>query len=315
VGKPEASRVYERLPPSGAACIGVQDAHDGAARPSRNRYASFLIRYQAGTVRTLPIVSPYALALRAQPPRNGECREAVLRALGTDPFLTARLLKDANSMFFNTSHREILTLEGAIAHLGLEHALKLLGRPQAEEKRLASEGFGKFWAHSIAVSVAAQEIAQLRSVAGIGPDTARLLGLIHDIGYLIEARFDPGLASNPDLLPVESIGRDRARLGAALAAAWSLPKCVQWAFGDPSASGRGSSGSSRAIAALIALAGTAARGNRYRATYDAWALKVLDLQMRDLTSVAQTACHHYQEALHVVGLLSVTRTLAPAQGG
>lgn len=306
MSKPEASVAYERRSSVGIGHVGVQDGH--CARQARNKYAAFLIRYQASSLKTLPIVSPYALALREALPSEAQRPEALLQAFGSDPFLAARFLGDANSMFFNPSHREILTLQEALEHLGLEHALRLLAQPQPEAKCFVSEAFGTFWAHSVAVSVAAQQIARLMRIPGIDPEAARVLGLIHDIGYLVEARYDARLTSNPQPVNGESADQhtDRARLGASLAVAWSLPQCMQRVFEDPAV------GPTRAVATLIRLARSAAQCGPHSAVYDERALEALGLQISDLARVAQTARHHCQEALHVVGLLSIASSLAPA---
>ena len=114
--------------------------------------------------------------------------EKVVRVVGSEPMLAARLLQIANSAAINFSGRAITDLRTAIARLGfnmvrsaaIAFALSQL-RKSAELKGLERQ-LESFWQRSAAVAAMSYVVA--RRLTHVNPDTAMLAGLLHAIGKL-----------------------------------------------------------------------------------------------------------------------------------
>ncbi|MEW8360267.1 MAG: HDOD domain-containing protein [Candidatus Thiodiazotropha sp.] len=119
--------------------------------------------------------------------------DKVAKVVGSDPVLSARLLKVANSNFANRSGAQIKDLRTAIARLGYDLAYST-AVSIALEQIMDSKSVGpiraqlkSLWQHSVNVSAIAYVIAKKHS--SINPDEAMLAGLLHDIGkYYIYTR-------------------------------------------------------------------------------------------------------------------------------
>lgn len=110
-----------------------------------------------------------------------------------DPALTARILKVVNSAFYGMPGR-IGSVQRAILVLGMRGVKNLaiaasLGALFGDAA--ICEGFvaRDLWVHSIAVAVAAQELARATKLAA--PDEAFLAALVHDIGLLAALQARP----------------------------------------------------------------------------------------------------------------------------
>ena len=114
--------------------------------------------------------------------------EKVVRVVGSEPMLAARLLQIANSAAINFSGRAITDLRTAIARLGFNMVrsaaiafamsqLKKSAELHGLERQLES-----FWQRSAAVAAMSYVVA--RRLTRVNPDTAMLAGLLHAIGKL-----------------------------------------------------------------------------------------------------------------------------------
>jgi putative nucleotidyltransferase with HDIG domain len=128
------------------------------------------------------------IAVRVKQALEGEdvSADKVATVVGSDPVLTARLLKVANSNFANRSGASIKDLRTAIARLGYDLAYST-AVSLAVEQILQSKSVGDLrdhlkllWKHSVHVSAIAYVIAKKHS--NVNPDEAMLAGLLHDIG-------------------------------------------------------------------------------------------------------------------------------------
>ena len=155
--------------------------------------------------------------------------------LSEDAALTARILRLANSSFFNYPSK-IDTVSQAVT---------VIGTRQLREVVLASSIVGvfkdipndlidmdKFWKHNIACGVTCRVIATLRRETNI--ETAFVSGLLHDIGRLVLYKEKP--TEMAELLHTcrntnkllfksekETFGFDHAILGGLLLKEWRLP--------------------------------------------------------------------------------------------
>ncbi len=114
--------------------------------------------------------------------------QTIARVVGSEPGLASRLLTMANSAALNTSGQQILDIKSAINRLGhdqirssaMSFAMKNLmdARTVAQLKDYLTQ----LWNHSVQVAAIAFSLA--KRTAGVNPDEAMFVGLVHDIGKL-----------------------------------------------------------------------------------------------------------------------------------
>jgi putative nucleotidyltransferase with HDIG domain len=175
-----------------------------------------------------------ALAVASDPDSSAQ---DLLRVVQQDPPLAAKLVRTANSVFFNRGY-QITDLQAAVVRLGFSNVRNLLlgvsvirsfdaffaGAPYTRED---------FWVHSISVGSLAGRLTGAGKV--LSSSTAFLCGLLHDIGKLLLDRF---LRSDftqalkiaeecqMPLHEVEerSLGVNHAIIGAGLLEVWKFPE-------------------------------------------------------------------------------------------
>ena len=110
----------------------------------------------------------------------------VARVINLEPLLSVKMLRMANSAFFNTSGSEVTDVHRALMRVGINNArvlaLAVIGDQMATAAefapvwRLAEQ----LWRHTLDVASLAYAIAL--QLDGVSPDTALLAGMVHDIG-------------------------------------------------------------------------------------------------------------------------------------
>ncbi len=154
------------------------------------------------------------------------------KVISTDPSMTARLLKMANSASVGLS-TPVGTVAGAVTVLGFSVVRSVAvswaaglfeGGP-----RSLPDGY---WEHSITVASAAVRIGMALGVPG---GQAYSAGLLHDLGQPLLLRFDPGRyrrllrevakPDSPEQCEAERrvYGQDHAMVGALVLRSWGLP--------------------------------------------------------------------------------------------
>jgi HD-like signal output (HDOD) protein len=111
----------------------------------------------------------------------------IVKIVGTEPRLAARLLQVANSAAFNSSGKHLTDLRAAITRLGhrpvqsaaMSFAVKQLRLAPA--LRTISKPLNVLWEQSISVAAICQVVARRTRVS---PEEAFLTGLLHGIGRL-----------------------------------------------------------------------------------------------------------------------------------
>lgn len=193
----------------------------------------------------LPSPSGAALALIEKLKREDVSLPEICRLIQSDPALTGRLLKIANSALYARPRPaaavtpEILMMLGLPAVRALILAFALIeGHREGPARRF---DYRAFWSASLAEACAAQMIgAQLRVAPAAELFT---LGLIAEIGRLALAslspeRYDeilltlPARPATDELLAAErsAFDFDHLELGSQLAAEWGLPRLFQQAI-------------------------------------------------------------------------------------
>ncbi len=184
-------------------------------------------------IATLPDITARVVQA-AQDPRNNAFE--LLKIVTHDPALAAKILKVVNSSFYGLSV-QITSLGRAIALLGMNAVKNLAVASSISTMFRGGEicrglEAGDLWNHSIAVAVCARELAR-----GMKLETAEeafLVGLLHDVGLLLEHQLypeqlreicDESRASTYAFRDLEHqrLGFDHAQLGGAVAERWKFP--------------------------------------------------------------------------------------------
>lgn len=128
----------------------------------------------------LPATTQKVLGLMSDPDVS---IEKVKRLVSTDPGLTAKILKVANSAFYG-SYRNIQNLSQAILRLGLNAVRNIV---VATSMKNVYKRFGLaeklIWEQMIGSALAASVIA--RHTRTVDPEDAFIGGLLHDIGKVV----------------------------------------------------------------------------------------------------------------------------------
>jgi HD-like signal output (HDOD) protein len=190
-----------------------------------------------GTVE-LPSVPDIVIKLQRTLSDENVTNETVVRVVGSEPMLAARLMKMANSAALNTSGRTIADLRMAVARVGfnivrsaaLSFAVEQLKR--VEEFRHVEDSLDVLWKESVQIAAMSHVIA--RRFSSLNGDTALLAGLMHNVGriyILTRASKHPKLFS--DRLTYESIVRDwHANVAKALLENWKIAEEIVDAVGS-----------------------------------------------------------------------------------
>jgi putative nucleotidyltransferase with HDIG domain len=160
-------------------------------------------------------------------------------AVQTDPTLTARILKLINSAYFGL--RNPVT--------SIPQAVTLLGRQQLQQLLIGSVLSGvfkdfdlgafplrDFWQHSVKTAIIARQLA-MQNARIIDHEAFFTAGLLHDIGWLVIAKVNPGSfiqitelakAQNREIIDVEAdkFGVTHIEVGVALLEKWGIPGLI-----------------------------------------------------------------------------------------
>jgi putative nucleotidyltransferase with HDIG domain len=189
----------------------------------------------------MPQAASRLLSLLEDPDADLEQIDAVL---GTDPGLTGNLLRLTNSAYFGLPNR-IGSVRKALTLLGLRRLKQLILASCVSAAFLRPvDGYGlpegELWLHSVAVSVAAEELA--REVGLEERGEIFTAALLHDMGKVVGGAFVArGMAEieavTQDGVPFEKaesrvLGMDHGEMGALLLSHWRLPEevmdAVRW---------------------------------------------------------------------------------------
>ena len=114
--------------------------------------------------------------------------EKIVRIVGAEPALAARMLQLANSAAINPGGRKITDLRVAIARIGLNLvrsssiAFAMSQLTKSEDLRAAREPLRALWQRSALVAAMASVLA--RRLTKVNPDSAALAGILHGMGKL-----------------------------------------------------------------------------------------------------------------------------------
>lgn len=174
----------------------------------------------------LPALPTVALATHRETARPGATASSVAGLVGSDPALTARVLRLANSAFYGNA-RQVAAVSDAVMILGMKSVRNLcllagtypwLSGP-LPAYNLAP---GALMSHSLATAVAAQAVAER---SRLDSEAAFTAGLLHDLGKVAltmwATRSTDVVRSPAD--ERRTMGFDHGAVGGELARRWNLP--------------------------------------------------------------------------------------------
>jgi HD-like signal output (HDOD) protein len=192
---------------------------------------------QCPNLERLPSPGPVALRLAELANRVDVTLSEFVRTLRSDPALTGRVLKFANSAAVAT--RRVTSIDQAVVRIGLGGVRRLaLAFSVVDGHRTgpcADFDYQAHWAHSLARAIAAEQFAKRGSFAP--PEDCFTLGLLAGIGTLALATMHPDAYgallranswSEQGLLAAESqaFGLTHRELSALLLLDWRLPPAL-----------------------------------------------------------------------------------------
>jgi HD-like signal output (HDOD) protein len=192
--------------------------------------------------------------------------EEIAKKLSTDPVLSAKLLRLANSAYYHVS-RSIGTVEDAVLMLGFVtvRTLVISSGLVSGFKTVPGLDLKQFWRYSLHTAVSAKWIAKKTRE---NTDLAFTIGMMHAIGQLVihSAAAEQAMALDKVTGPLDprrldaeqaSLGFTYADVGAELAKRWKFPMAFQdtiAAFPEPHKDGE-----LNRLAAVVHLAAWRAR--------------------------------------------------------
>jgi HD-like signal output (HDOD) protein len=168
----------------------------------------------------------------------------IVKIVGTEPRLAARLLQAANSAAFNPAGKHLTDLRAAITRLGhrpvqsaaMSFAVKQLRLAPA--LRAISKPLNLLWERSISVAAICQVVARRTRVS---PEEAFLTGLLHGIGRLYIMVRSVGKSDKlyEDPTYVDMIANWHAAIGKAVLESWGFDDHMCEAVGEQDDHDRG----------------------------------------------------------------------------
>jgi len=206
-----------------------------ADEKTRNR-----LKHALANIDTLPAMPVTAQKLLALPLNTDAGEAQMLKLIGQDPQISAKLISLANSPVMGAS-RQLVKVADAAMLLGMTR-VKSVAVGIASMSNLSKSPPGKYfkpqdlWLHSMTVAIV------MRAIAGAMPRNTRpsedqifLAGLLHDIGFMAlhhidvaasdELHHQLALQQNRPILDVEleTLGITHCYIGSQLARHWHLP--------------------------------------------------------------------------------------------
>ena len=165
------------------------------------------------------------------------CIEHIVRLVGAEPVLAARILKMANSLLISRSE-PVRDLRSAVNRLGFDLVRRVaisLAMEQAfhgEMAKAVKPYLAEFWLHSTKVAALAYLLA--RRNPRINADEAFLAGLLHDIGklyVLMRVQNEPVLFDSEDSLQ-DIMDAWHTSIGRAIVESWGFSEDLAQAVSD-----------------------------------------------------------------------------------
>ncbi len=195
-----------------------------------------------GDIATLPEVTIKIIQIVEDPKSTARDLHEIIKG---DPALSVKVLKVVNSAFYGLPG-QVASVDRAIILLGLS-AVKNIAIAASiarlfKGRRISAEfSASDLWRHSVAVAVAAHDIAKVSPHPAM-PDEIFVAGMIHDIGMMVERQAFPDeftqvieacVADGTSFMECERqiIGADHQAFGVGLTTKWKFPRHLRAAVG------------------------------------------------------------------------------------
>jgi HD-like signal output (HDOD) protein len=186
----------------------------------------------------LPSFPDIAVKVRRVLADSQSAVEQVVRVVGSEPALSARLMRIANSASLNRSGKTVTDLRTAINRLGYNMVRSAAMSFAMNQVRNANKLAGlaphlnRLWEES--TYVAAYAFVLARTCSRVNPDEAMLTGMLHGIGklyILTRAAGHPALFANDEVLN-DVIADWHASIGKAILENWDFAEPLSRAVGQ-----------------------------------------------------------------------------------
>jgi HD-like signal output (HDOD) protein len=166
--------------------------------------------------------------------------DQVVRVVGSEPALAARLLRIANSASLNRSGKVISELRTAVSRIGYNMvrsaSISFAMAQIRNSNKLAGleHPLQEVWERSTRVAALAFVLARVCTRSRINPDEAMLTGMMHGIGklyVLTRAAAHPELFASPAVLE-EILEQWHPSIGKAILENWEFSETMAQAVGD-----------------------------------------------------------------------------------
>lgn len=158
--------------------------------------------------------------------------DALARVIGTEPLVSAKVIRLANSAALNFSGNDVCDVRSAVIRVGFS-AIRALAISVAIEQLMLDREMAPYaskarrlWEHSL--DVAALSFVIARKLTRINPHEAMFAGLVHDVGYfylLSRVARHPGVAHDEDDLS-RMLSEWHAAVGHAVLGALDAPDAI-----------------------------------------------------------------------------------------
>ncbi len=185
-------------------------------------------------ISTLPQVLKQMLDVTADPTSGASDLQDILKS---DPALTTKILKVANSAYYGLSQK-VTNVKRAIIFLGFKTIKNLSVAVSVSDMFKSDEiimGYsrGELWKHSVSVALCAKSISQ--RIGLMEAEDIFTAGIMHDVGIIMEDQYineffkmvlmDDDLAQNGIIETERKIfGFDHATLGEKVVLQWKIPE-------------------------------------------------------------------------------------------
>ena len=185
-------------------------------------------------ISTLPQVLKKILDVTADPTSGASDLQDILKS---DPAVTAKILKVANSAYYGLVQK-VTNVKRAIIFLGFKTVKNLsvavsVSDMFKSEETIMGYSRGELWKHSVSVALCAKSIT--RRIGLMEAEDIFTAGIMHDVGIIIEDQYlneyfkkvlmDTDLAQNGIIETERKIlGFDHATLGEKVVLQWKIPE-------------------------------------------------------------------------------------------
>jgi|CXWL01.1.fsa_nt_gi HD-like signal output (HDOD) protein len=218
------------------------DLKQHVLRVEMSENTSANLKVSIKNLEALPAMPSVVQRILSLPLDTEEGERDLLKLIGTDPQISARIIGLSNTPMFGAS-KKVSSVSDAAMLLGITR-VKSVAVGIAVMSTLTRHPMGKLkvqdlWLHSMGVALAMRVLARAMPLRTRPlEDEIFLAGLLHDIGFLVLNYIDPKLsdelharlAENPES-PVQEVEAGllelgHAEMGAQLATHWDLPENV-----------------------------------------------------------------------------------------